>query len=82
MLTGLNVRGMHGGRLVVSDSHGGFKVVREAMLMGVPWQRFQMHLRLNTQTYGTKAPLKNEVAADIHLVSTPHCKEDVGHILA
>ena len=36
VLAGLNARGMHGVRLVVSDDHDGLRAAREATLPGVP----------------------------------------------
>lgn len=82
VLKGLNDRGMHGVKLVVSDSHDGLKAARETMLPGVPWQRCQMHLQRNAQVYVTKAALKNEVAADIRSVFNAPSQEDAKRILA
>ena len=82
VLKGLNDRGMHGVKLVVSDSHDGLKAARETMLPGVPWQRCQMHLQRNAQAYVTKAALKNEVAADIRSVFNAPSQEDAKRILA
>lgn len=82
VLKGLNDRGMHGVKLVVSDSHDGLKAAREAMLPGVPWQRCQMHLQRNAQAYVTKTALKNEVAADIRSVFNAPSQEDAKRILA
>ena len=82
VLKGLNDRGMHGVKLVVSDSHDGLKAAREAMLPGVPWQRCQMHLQRNAQAYVTKTALKNEVAADIRSVFNAPSQEDARRILA
>lgn len=61
-------RGMHGVKLLVSDSHDGLCAAREAMLNGVPWQRCQMHLQQNAQAYVTKAAFKAEVAEDIRSI--------------
>lgn len=61
-------RGMHGVKLLVSDSHDGLRAAREAMLNGVPWQRCQMHLQQNAQAYVTKAAFKAEVAEDIRSI--------------
>lgn len=61
-------RGMHGVKLLVSDSHDGLCAAREAMLNGVPWQRCQMHLQQNAQAYVTKAAFKAEVVEDIRSI--------------
>lgn len=61
-------RGMHGVKLLVSDSHDGLCAAREATLNGVPWQRCQMHLQQNAQAYVTKAAFKAEVAEDIRSI--------------
>ena len=61
-------RGMHGVKLLVSDSHDGLCAAREATLNGVPWQRCQMHLQQTAQAYVTKASLKAEVAEDIRSI--------------
>ena len=68
VLSNLIKRGMHGVKLLVSDSHDGLRAAREATLNGVPWQRCQMHLQQNAQAYVTKASFKAEVAEDIRSI--------------
>lgn len=68
VLSNLIKRGMHGVKLLVSDSHDGLRAAREATLNGVPWQRCQMHLQQNAQAYVTKAAFKAEVAEDIRSI--------------
>ena len=82
VLAGLNARGMHGVRLVVSDDHDGLRAAREATLPGVPWQRCQMHLQQNAQAHVTKAALKAEVAADIRSVFNARSPEEARRLLA
>ena len=82
MLSRLVERGMHGVQLIVSDSHDGLRAAREATLPGVPWQRCQMHLQQNAQSYVTKASLKSEVADDIRSVFNARSLEDAKRILA
>jgi transposase-like protein len=41
-LSSLIERGLHGVRLVVSDSHEGLKKALAAVLPSVPWQRCQL----------------------------------------
>ena len=82
ILTRLVERGMHGVRLVVSDSHDGLRAAREAALPGVPWQRCQMHLQQNAQAFVTKTSLKPEVAADIRSVFNARSLDEAKRILA
>ena len=82
VLSRLNERGMHGVRLIVSDSHDGLRAAREATLPGVPWQRCQMHLQQNAQAYVTKTSLKSEVASDIRSVFNARSLEEARRILA
>lgn len=82
VLSRLVERGMHGVRLVVSDSHDGLRAAREATLPGVPWQRCQMHLQQNAQAFVTKTSLKPEVAADIRSVFNARSLDEARRILA
>ena len=82
VLSRLNERGMHGVRLVVSDSHDGLRAAREAALPGIPWQRCQMHLQQNAQAYVTKASLKSDVASDLRSVFNARSLEEARRILA
>ena len=82
VLSRLVERGMHGVRLVVSDSHDGLRAAREATLPGVPWQRCQMHLQQNAQAFVTKAALKSEVASDIRSVFNARSLDEARRILA
>jgi transposase-like protein len=82
VLSGLVERGMHGVRLIVSDSHEGLRSAREAALPGIPWQRCQMHLQQNAQAYVTKPGLKAEVAADIRSIFRAGSLEEARRLLA
>ena len=82
VLAGLNARGMHGVRLVVSDDHDGLRAAREATLPGIPWQRCQMHLQQNAQAHVTKTALKAEVASDIRSVFNARSLEEARRLLA
>lgn len=82
VLSGLIERGMHGVRLIVSDSHDGLRAAREATLPGIPWQRCQMHLQQNAQAYVTKASLRSEVASDIRSVFSAGSLDEARRILA
>ena len=82
VLSRLVERGMHGVRLIVSDSHEGLRSAREAALPGIPWQRCQMHLQQNAQAYVTKSGLKAEVAADIRSIFQAGSLEEARRLLA
>jgi transposase-like protein len=64
-LAGLQDRGLHGARYVVSDDHAGLKAALRARLPGVPWQRCQFHLQQNAMQYVPKVAMRKEVAADL-----------------
>ncbi len=64
----LQMRGLHGVRLIVSDDHAGLKAAREARFAGVPWQRCQFHLQQNAAQYVPKVSMRSEVAADLRAV--------------
>ena len=67
-LESLQNRGLHGVRLIVSDSHAGLKAARQARFAGVPWQRCQFHLQQNAMQYVPKVAMRTEVAADLRAV--------------
>jgi len=63
-LAGLQDRGLHGVRYVVSDDHAGLKAALQARIPGVPWQRCQFHLQQNAMQYVPKVAMRKEVAAN------------------
>jgi len=82
VLSGLLQRGMHGVKLIVSDSHEGLAAAREATLPGVPWQRCQMHLQQNAQAHITKSELKSQVAEDIRAIFNAGSLDEARRLLA
>jgi transposase-like protein len=50
-LAGLQTRGLHGVKLIVSDDHAGLRAALTARLAGVKWQRCQFHLAKNLLDY-------------------------------
>jgi putative transposase len=64
-LAGLQDRGLHGVRYVVSDDHAGLKAALQARMPGVPWQRCQFHLQQNAMQYVPKVAMRKEVAANL-----------------
>ena len=67
-LASLQKRGMHGTRLVVSDSHEGLRAARKATLPAVPWQRCQCHLQRNAQAYVPRLSMRREVAEALRAI--------------
>ncbi len=67
-LAGLQDRGLHGIRLIVSDDHAGLKAAREARFPGVPWQRCQFHLQQNAGHYVPRMSMRGDVAADLRAI--------------
>lgn len=67
-LGGLQDRGLHGVKLVVSDDHAGLQAAREARFTGVPWQRCQFHLQQNAGHHVPRVSMRGEVAADLRAV--------------
>lgn len=64
-LAGLQARGLHGIKLIVSDDHAGLKAAREARFPGVPWQRCQFHVQQNAGHYVPRVEMRSAVAADL-----------------
>jgi transposase-like protein len=58
LLSSLIERGLHGVRLVVSDSHEGLKKALAAVLPSVPWQRCQFHLQQNAGHYVPRVSMR------------------------
>jgi putative transposase len=67
-LAGLQARGLHGVKLVVSDAHAGLKPALDARLSGVPWQRCQFHLMKNALAYVPRPSMQAEVVAGIRAI--------------
>src|SRR5207342_1314866 len=64
-LAGLQDRGLHGVRYIVSDDHAGLEAARAARFAGVPWQRCQFHLAQNALHYVPTLAMRSEVARDL-----------------
>jgi putative transposase len=67
-LASLQVRGLHGVKLVVSDAHAGLKPALDARLTGVPWQRCQFHLVENAMAFVPRPSMRKAVVAGIRAV--------------
>lgn len=64
----LHDRGLHGMKLVASDSHEGLKAALQARMPGVPWQRCQFHLQRNAQSYAPRVAMRREIADALRVV--------------
>lgn len=58
----LQLRGMHGTRLAISDDHPGMRAARMAVFPSLPWQRCQFHLSQNAQSYAPRKSMRLEIA--------------------
>jgi len=67
-LEGLQNRGLHGTRFVVSDDHAGIRAALRARMPGVKWQRCQFHLQRNAPAYIPRVSMRREVAAAIRSI--------------
>jgi putative transposase len=67
-LAGLQARGLHGVKMVVSDAHAGLKPALDARLSGVPWQRCQFHLMKNALAFVPKPSLRPQAVAALRAV--------------
>src|SRR5699024_11329766 len=54
----LNKRGLHGTKLVISDSHTGLVSAIRQSFTGVSWQRSQVHFMRNVLTHVSKRDFK------------------------
>ena len=67
-LAGLQARGLHGVKMIVSDAHAGLKEALAARFSGVPWQRCQFHLARNAMAYVPKVSMRKAVGASLRAV--------------
>jgi putative transposase len=77
----LQVRGLHGTELMISDDHAGMKAARKAVFPGIPWQRCQFHLQQNAQSYIHKKDMKKKVAVSIRSIFNAPDKEEAERLL-
>ena len=80
-LASLQKRGMHGTKLVVSDSHEGLKAAMKTQMPKVPWQRCQFHLQQNAQAYVPQVSMRKEVAEAIRAVFNAPDREEAERML-
>ena len=80
-LQDLQVRGLHGVELIISDAHSGLKAAKKAVFPSVPWQRCQFHLQQNAQSYIPKKSLKEQVAFDIKSIFNAPSQNEAERLL-
>lgn len=61
-LENLQRRGLTGINLIISDDHSGLRAARQKVFPSIPWQRCQMHMQRNAQSYAPKKRMKGEIA--------------------
>lgn len=75
-LSSLKQRGLHGLKMITSDSHEGLKSAIKSIFNGVTWQRCQFHLQQNAGTYVPKMHMRAGVAQDIRdIFNAPNLNE-------
>jgi transposase-like protein len=67
-LASLQARGLHGVRMIASDSHAGLKEALRARCSGAPWQRCRYHLARNAVACVPKVSMRKEVGASLRAV--------------
>lgn len=67
-LAGLQTRGLHGVKLIISDDHAGIRAALQARLAGVKWQRCQFHLGKNLLDHLPANVSQEEASADLRAV--------------
>ena len=64
-LSSLKERGLHGLKMITSDSHEGLKSAIKSVFNGIPWQRCQFHLQQNAGAHVPRMHMRATVAQDI-----------------
>jgi transposase-like protein len=80
-LSSLRKRGLHGMRQVTSDDHEGLKAALAATFPGVAWNRCQVHLQRNAQSYAPRVEMRKVVARDLRDVFNAPTREDAERLL-
>ena len=64
-LTSLQLRGLTGVQLLVSDDHAGLRAARAAVFPSIPWQRCQFHLQQTAQAFVPRVDQRAAVAETV-----------------
>ena len=81
-MAGLQSRGLHGVRMLVSDDHAGLRAALDARFSGVPWQRCQFHLAKNLLDYVPKGLSQEEASDELRGVFNAPDRIDAERLLA
>ena len=68
LLENLQLRGLKGVTMIVSDDHAGLGAARAKVMPSVPWQRCAFHLAQNAQSYCPAVHRRAELGADVREV--------------
>jgi len=77
----LNLRGLKGVQMIISDAHAGLREAREAIFPATPWQRCFFHLQQNAQSKITNVSQRKEIANDLKNVFSQFSLEDAKSLL-
>ena len=80
-LASLQERGMHGVKMITSDSHAGLKAALDTRFPGVPWQRCQFHLQQNAAAYVPRIDMRKQVARDIRAIFDAPNREEADRLV-
>lgn len=80
-LTSLQLRGLRGVKLIISDDHAGLRNAREAIFPAVLWQRCQFHLSQNAQAYAHKRELRASIASAMRTIFAAPKLEIARHLI-
>lgn len=75
-LEDLTRRGMHGIKLVISDSHTGLKKALQSVFPAAKWQRCIFHLAQNAASYGSNKSEGKEMSASVREIYQAIDKEE------
>ncbi len=77
----LAARGLHGVKMIISDSHAGMQAARRAVFPSVPWQRCQFHIQQNATAYVSRKSMQAEVHRDIRNIFAMPTREEAMEML-
>jgi len=80
-LLSLQKRGLHGLKLIISDSHPGLKLARKTVFPSVPWQRCQVHLQRNAAAYVPRMHMRGQVVTDIRDIFNAPSRAEADRLL-
>ena len=77
----LTARGLHGLKMIISDSHSGMQAARRAVFPSVPWQRCQFHIQKNASAHIPRKAMQTEVHRDIRNIFAMPSREEAQDML-